>query len=51
MFKVVRDKAAEKYAHKAYLHWYTKFDVDASHFNRAFENMQHIIDTYEQMTL
>ena len=47
----VCDKSREKYAVGAYLHWYEKFSVSGDHFRAAFDNLNTIIDSYEQMTL
>ncbi len=43
--KEVRDKSILKYANKAYLHWYLKFNVGIDHFENAFENIQNVIDS------
>ena len=43
-------KSKEKYAVGAYLHWYEKFNINKDHFQNAFENVNTIIDSYDQMT-
>ena len=48
--KEVVSKSKEKYAVKAYVHWYEKFNINNDHFQRAFENVNTIIDFYDQMT-
>lgn len=46
----IKRKSLIKYNSKAYLHWYQKYNVDESQFEHAFENMNCIIDTFNQMT-
>ena len=43
-------KSKQKYSVGAYLHWYEKFNINNDHFQNAFENLNTIIDSYEQMT-
>jgi hypothetical protein len=40
----------KKFVARAYLHWYEKFNVGDDHFEKAFENLGQIIDSYTQMT-
>lgn len=48
--KEIVSKSKEKYSVKAYLHWYEKFNISNDHFQNAFDNVNTIIESYEQMT-
>lgn len=48
--RATRDKAASKYVNKAYLHWFTKFGIESDMFEKAFQNAQLVIDTYDEMS-
>ena len=44
------ESAFAKFNAGAYLHWYTKYNCGHDEFMQAFEKMQNLVDTYEQMT-
>ena len=46
----VKTKAQLKYSAKAYLHWYEKFNISNCLFENAFENLNTIINSYDEMT-
>lgn len=46
----IESKARLKYTAKAYLHWYEKFNISNCFFDNAFENLNTIIDSYNEMT-
>jgi len=48
--KEIVSKSKEKYSVGAYLHWYEKFNISKDHFQNAFDDVNTIIDSYEQMT-
>ncbi|RNA04724.1 tubulin delta chain-like [Brachionus plicatilis] len=49
--KEVGAKARIKYSAKAYLHWYDKFNISSCLFENAFENLDNIVDSYDEMTI
>ena len=46
----VQTKAADKFVRRAYLHWYEKFGFGEDMFETAFQNIQHLIDSYEMIS-
>ncbi len=46
----IKEKSTNKYKNRAYLHWYSKYGIDEEYFEKAFDNINTVIDAYTETT-